>query len=108
MVTLCQYDLRRIRGDTVVAALEYHPLCVIGERVLPNPYYSPPGQGGLTPREVEVLRLLAGGKTDRQIANALGIGQRTVQTHVRSILDKMGVDSRTAAGVQALREGIID
>ena len=108
MIALCQYDLRRLRGDTVVTALKYHPLCVVGDRVLRNPFYAPARQGGLTPREIEVLRSLAAGRTDKEIAHTLGIGQRTVQTHVRSILAKMGVDSRTAAGVQAVREGIID
>jgi NarL family two-component system response regulator LiaR len=53
-----------------------------------------------------VLRLIAEGRTDQEIADALFIGYRTVTTHVTNILNKLGVDSRTAAGAQAVRLGI--
>jgi DNA-binding NarL/FixJ family response regulator len=62
---------------------------------------------GLTPREVEVLRLVADGRTDQEIADALYIGYRTVTTHLTKILNKLGVDSRTAASTQAVRHGIV-
>ncbi len=52
---------------------------------------------GLTAREVEVLRLVAGGLTDAQVAKSLFISPRTVNGHVRSIYAKLGVDSRAAA-----------
>ena len=52
---------------------------------------------GLTPREVEVLRLVAQGLTDAQVAEQLIISPRTVNTHLTSIYNKLGVDSRTAA-----------
>jgi len=58
-------------------------------------------------RELEVLRLGARGLSNRQIANQLVIGERTVQTHFRNILRKLGVSSRTEAALHALREGWI-
>ena len=63
---------------------------------------------GLTTRELEVLRLLVAGHTDRQIAEDLFISRRTAQGHVASIFNKLGVNSRTAAATAALRDGLID
>jgi NarL family two-component system response regulator LiaR len=70
-----------------------------------------PGQqeavfGVLSPREVDVLRLVAQGWTNRDIADRLGIGETTVRTHVSSILSKLNVGSRTQAALYALREGL--
>jgi DNA-binding CsgD family transcriptional regulator len=64
-------------------------------------------RGGLSAREIEVLRLVAQGMIDREIAAALFISPRTVTTHVTHILDKLGVSTRTEAAAYALREGII-
>ncbi len=61
----------------------------------------------LTPRELDVLRLLVEGKSDREIADALGISPRTVMRHVTGILDKLGVSSRTAAATLAVRHGLV-
>ena len=58
---------------------------------------------GLTEREIEVLRWIAEGKRDGEIAVILGIGVRTVNTHVAHILLKLGAETRTAA-VRAARE----
>ncbi len=63
---------------------------------------------GLTARELEVLRLLVAGLTDRQIAEELFISRRTAQGHVASIFNKLGVNSRTAAATAALRDGLVD
>ncbi len=60
----------------------------------------------LTAREVEVLRLVAQGKNNREIAGALVITEMTVRTHVSNILSKLHVASRTQAALYALREGI--
>ncbi len=60
----------------------------------------------LTAREVEVLRLVAQGKYNREIAGALVITEMTVRTHVSNILSKLHVASRTQAALYALREGI--
>jgi non-specific serine/threonine protein kinase len=61
---------------------------------------------GLTPREREVLRLLAEGRSDREIADALFMAPRTVSWHVGHILAKFDVESRTAAASLAVREGL--
>jgi predicted ATPase/DNA-binding CsgD family transcriptional regulator len=63
---------------------------------------------GLTGREMEVLRLLAVGHSDRQIAEELYISRRTAQGHVANIFNKLGVNSRTAAATAALRAGLVD
>lgn len=60
----------------------------------------------LTERELAVLRLVAEGGTDRQIAEALAIRQRTVEWHVSNLLRKLGVGSRTAAAAYAIRHGL--
>ncbi len=52
--------------------------------------------GGLSPRELEVVRLLAEGRTNQEIAAALGISQHTAINHVRNIMNKLGLDSRAA------------
>ena len=60
----------------------------------------------LSPREVEVLRLIAAGKSNRDIADALCISLNTVATHVRNILTKTGCANRTEAAAYALRHGL--
>jgi DNA-binding NarL/FixJ family response regulator len=62
---------------------------------------------GLTPREVEVLRLLVSGSSDKEIAAALYISPRSASKHVSGILGKLGVDSRGAAAVRAVREHLV-
>jgi len=62
---------------------------------------------GLTLREREVLRLLAGGASGRDIAEALFISPRTVTTHVANVLAKLGVGSRAAAVALVFREGLV-
>jgi DNA-binding CsgD family transcriptional regulator len=62
---------------------------------------------GLTPREAEVLRLVADGRSDREIAETLFIGPRTVRAHLTSIFGKLGVGSRTAAVAAARRDGLL-
>ena len=61
----------------------------------------------LTERESEVLGLLAEGQSNKQIAGSLFIGEKTVKTHVSSILSKLGVPSRTAAALHAVRTGLV-
>lgn len=67
-----------------------------------------PRHSSLTPREVEVLRLLVAGNLDREIATALSLSVRTVEHHVARILAKLGVRTRTAAVNAALAAGPID
>jgi DNA-binding CsgD family transcriptional regulator len=61
----------------------------------------------LTPREREVLRWLAAGKTDRDIGAILDISPRTVHKHLQHIYAKLGVETRTAAAVQAVRHRLL-
>ncbi|MDQ2998007.1 MAG: response regulator transcription factor [Chloroflexota bacterium] len=61
----------------------------------------------LTEREVDVLRLLAQGQANKQIASNLRIGEKTVKTHVSNILAKLGVPSRTQAALYAVRIGLV-
>jgi ATP/maltotriose-dependent transcriptional regulator MalT len=62
---------------------------------------------GLTPRELEVLRLVATGKSNREIAAALVISKHTVARHVQNIFTKLGVPSRTAAGAFAFEHHLL-
>ncbi len=61
----------------------------------------------LTERETDVLRLLASGEANKQIARTLGLGEQTVKTHVSHILAKLGVQSRTQAALYATRTGLV-
>lgn len=84
-----------------------HP--AIARRVLQElaqPPQRPPTTEPLSEREVEVLRLVAHGESNQQIAVALGISEGTVRTHVSNILSKLHVASRTQAALYALREGL--
>ncbi|MBK8461105.1 MAG: response regulator transcription factor [Micropruina sp.] len=63
---------------------------------------------GLSPREVEVLRLVAVGRTNAQIAAELYLSERTVHRHVSNILRKLDVQSRTAAVAAGVRNGILN
>lgn len=61
----------------------------------------------LTERETEVLKLLAQGRANKEIANILVIGEKTVKTHVSNILAKLNVQSRTQAALYAIRIGLV-
>jgi DNA-binding NarL/FixJ family response regulator len=60
----------------------------------------------LTPRELEVLRLIARGRSKKVIALELGMAEKTVKTHVSHLLAKLGVADRTQAALYAVREGL--
>ena len=66
-----------------------------------------PDAAGLTPREIAVLRLLAAGSSNREIASRLGIAENTAANHVRSILLKTGAANRTQAATLAVTRGWI-
>jgi DNA-binding NarL/FixJ family response regulator len=61
----------------------------------------------LTPRELAALRLMADGRSNKEIANALGISERTVKTHLGHLFEKLGVTSRTEAVKVASRRGLV-
>lgn len=75
-------------------------------RELNQPDRLPPTEEPLTEREIEVLRLLAHGLSNQEIADRFVISERTVRTHVSSILAKLHLASRTQAALYALRQGI--
>jgi DNA-binding CsgD family transcriptional regulator len=121
------YDAARVRvrtglayraiGDRDSAALEFDaarwifrqlgavPDLIAVEALLREVEQKPPG--GLTEREVEVLRLVAAGKTNRAIAADLFISERTVDRHVSNIFSKLGLSSRAAASVYAVEHGLV-
>jgi NarL family two-component system response regulator LiaR len=73
----------------------------------PAPKAEAEGQA-LTERETEVLRLLARGRANKEIAADLNIGEKTVKTHVSNVLAKLGLQSRTQAALVAVRMGLVD
>jgi DNA-binding CsgD family transcriptional regulator len=81
-----------------------------GARVVitPEPPSGPPAQLGLTQRETEVLRLVAAGRSNRQIAEHLFISPKTASVHVSRILTKLGVSSRGEAAATAYRLRLFD
>ncbi len=95
--------------DQSAAVAEAADLLTSTQRPAPSESRSEglPAGNALTEREVEVLRLLVDGRSDREIGAALFISHRTAMNHVARILDKLGVESRTAAATLAMRNGII-
>lgn len=79
---------------------------LIGSLQSPQPPPSPQYDPSLTPRELEVLRLLANGATNREIANELVISEGTVKNHISNILQRLDIRDRTQAAVYAVRNGI--
>ena len=67
----------------------------------------PAAGGGMTSRQVEVLRLVAGGGTNKDIARALGVAPSTVKTHVAQVLAIVGAATRTAAAAAARAQGLV-
>jgi ATP/maltotriose-dependent transcriptional regulator MalT len=95
---------------TVSSELGMRPLAErvsdLQERANAQPARTSAYPDGLTQREVEVLQLIAGGKTDREIGEVLFISFRTVGNHVRSILNKTGTANRTEAAAYAASNGL--
>jgi NarL family two-component system response regulator YdfI len=93
-----------IQGIKSVAA----GLLVFDSALMPQRSEDDPLAEELTPREVEVLRLLADGSGNKEIAARLNISEHTIKFHIRSILGKLGAASRTEAVTRGLRSGLID
>ena len=62
---------------------------------------------GLTPREIEVLRLIAGGLTAKEAAQRLGISPKTADNHIQNLYSKIGVTTRAGAALYALEQGLV-
>lgn len=78
-------------------------------RAAASPSTASKGKGAVTlsPRETEVLRLVADGLSNQKIAQRLGLGLETVKTHMRHIMEKLAVSDRTEAAVKAMKQGIM-
>jgi len=99
------------RGDTVLRGFEdpvrvYEVLWDTGE-AQPQRRAALVYPGGLTKREIEVLRLIAGGRSNQEIADELVISINTVLRHVSNIFDKTGVANRAEAAAYATRQGLV-
>jgi len=107
------YLLKDAEADEVVAAVgaahrgEVH-LDPVAARKLTRSMITPQRSATvLTPREREILVLVAQGRSNRDIANALVISERTARTHVSNVLNKLALASRTQAALWAVREGLV-
>ena len=65
------------------------------------------GSEELTPAEANILRMIVGGMSNKEIAFALDISENTVKTHARNIFDKLGVSDRTSAATTAIKRGLV-
>jgi DNA-binding NarL/FixJ family response regulator len=94
--------------DALVRAIrsvhDGHTLLAAEVADLVSPRSGPRGMESLTARERQVLALLADGRSNREIARSLGVTEKTVKTHVSSVLAKLGVADRTQAAVLAVRQ----
>jgi NarL family two-component system response regulator LiaR len=102
-------ELMQAIHDVCDGRLSLHPniaLKLIEE--LNRPTDSPPTQDPLTEREVEVLKLVAKGRSNQEIAEELIVSERTVGAHVSNILSKLHLANRTQAALYALRKGLTD
>lgn len=98
---------KALPADQLVGRLER---VVAGERLGLEPVHTVRAdvEIGLSPRELEVLRLVALGRTNRAIADALYLSVDTVKTYVQRVFQKLGVTNRTMAAVTARELGIVD
>ncbi len=99
------HELRRAIKAAAAGQVQLSPL--VAMRLLREVRAPERSREPLTDREVEVLRLLALGKSNKEITQALNIGEQTVKSHVSHILEKLGVASRTQAALYAIRIGLV-
>jgi DNA-binding NarL/FixJ family response regulator len=94
------------RGETLFSRAVSERVMRGLERIAPR-FDASPLPERLTPREVEVLRLMAGGSSNREIAEALGTAEGTVKNHASSVFSKLGVRDRTRAVLRGIELGVI-
>jgi NarL family two-component system response regulator LiaR len=94
------------RGELSMAPATAHKLMRELQRSAKEPSNLPPTEEPLTAREVDVLKLVAQGLSNLDIAETLVISERTVRSHVSHILEKLHLANRTQAALYALREGL--
>lgn len=102
------YLLKGMTGDELVDAIR---TVFAGKSRIPAPVAERlaerMGAPTLTTRETDVLQLIVGGNSNKEIAAALDISEATVKTHINSLLSKLGVTDRTQAATTALQRGIV-
>jgi DNA-binding NarL/FixJ family response regulator len=107
------YLLKDAEADEVVAAVraahrgEVHLDPVVARKLTRSLVAPARTATALTPREREILVLVAQGKSNHDIARTLVISERTARTHVSNVLTKLGLASRTQAALWAVREGLV-
>ena len=99
------HELRRAIKAAAVGQVQLSPQAAA--RLLREVRTPENGKAALTERETEVLRLLAQGLSNKEIAQSLNVGEQTVKTHVSHILEKLAVPSRTQAALYAMRTGLV-
>jgi DNA-binding NarL/FixJ family response regulator len=92
--------IRAVHGGQVLLAPE------AAVAMLTGPAPATDAMAVLTERELEVLRLIAAGRSNREIARELVVAEKTVKTHVSNVLMKLGVQDRTQAALYAVRHGL--
>lgn len=96
--------VRAVHGGQVLLAPEAAEAMLGAGQAAPEVHV--PGPVQLTEREREVLTLIAAGRSNREIARALTVAEKTVKTHVSNVLMKLGVQDRTQAALYAVRHGL--
>ena len=95
------------RGDSLLSPSVTRRLIASFVRDHPRPPQPPPGLEELTPRELEILQLIARGLSNAEIAEQLVVSNTTIKTHVARVLDKLGLRDRVQAVVLAYETGVI-
>jgi DNA-binding NarL/FixJ family response regulator len=94
-------------GDALLAPAVTRRLIIEFARLRPAPVAAQPALAALTPRETEVLSLVAEGLSNQQIAGRLVVAEETVKTHVSRVLHKLGLRDRTQAVIAAYESGLV-
>ncbi len=113
------YLLKDVSPDELVEAIHavhrgearLHPEVMrkLMEQVAQQPRAEGPAKGSqLTAREGEVIRLVAQGKSNREIATVLVISEKTVKAHISNILGKLGLEDRTQMAIHAIKNGLVN